>query len=274
MAASRGWIRQRSFLRDAYNKEVKRWFRELGDIDDPNFTTSRGAVMAACLIAAGDSQNMTLIKMETFRRVVQRTHLRPHVYGMPTTELQVIRRFKPQIQLHFMQDSKRNYEISKSPAIGQISFRLMNETSESITRGEVERLANAIKREFMALNGYVWSKGRLMATYTDREKGYQLQLLCYNESEAKTLIGKVLGIQNHPFERKRLSLNKNDDELSAYPGIPQTVTILGKSEREPKRRPVADVRFTHAELHLYGRGEPVILCDRTHRYVNPVVTAA
>lgn len=230
MAASRGWIRQRSFLRDAYNKEVKRWFRELGDIDDPNFTTSRGAVMAACLIAAGDSQNMTLIKMETFRRVVQRTHLRPHVYGMPTTELQVIRRFKPQIQLHFMQDSKRNYEISKSPAIGQISFRLMNETSESITRGEVERLANAIKREFMALNGYVWSKGRLMATYTDREKGYQLQLLCYNESEAKTLIGKVLGIQNHPFERKRLSLNKMMTNFRLIRAFPKPSRFWAKAK--------------------------------------------
>lgn len=274
MPASRSWIRQKSFLRDAYNKEVKRWFRDLGDTDDPDFTTPRGAVMAACLIAAGDSQNMVLIKMHTFRTVVQRSHLRPHVYGMPTTELQVIRRFKPQIQLHFMQDSNRNYEISKSPARGQITFRLMNETSESISNAEVTRFANAVKREFITGNGYIWSKGRLMAAYTDREKGYQLQLLCYNEASAKTLIGKVLAIQDHTFERKRLSLNRNDDELSAYPTIPETMTILGKVERAPKRRPVADVRFTHAELHLCGREEPVILCDRTYRYVAPVVSAA
>jgi hypothetical protein len=44
--------------------------------------------MAACLIRSGESQGIAQIKMETFRRVVQRTHLRPNVYGIPTRDLQ------------------------------------------------------------------------------------------------------------------------------------------------------------------------------------------
>lgn len=275
MPASRDWNRQRDFLRKTYNKEVKRWFRDLGDSEDVDFANQpRASVYESCLISYKDSQNMALLKMRTFREVVQRTHLRPHVYGMPTTELQVIRRFKPQIILRFLQDSYRNYEISKAPGEGRIGFRLMNETSESITQAEVTRLANAVKREFMTGKGHVWSKGRTMFTYNDWDKGYQLQLLCYSETEAKTLIRKVLAIQNHTLDLKRLGINRKDDELSAYPSIPETELILGESERMPKRRPVVDVRFTHAELHLYGRKEPVILCDRTHRFVNPVVSAA
>jgi len=238
MPASRDWYRQRDFLRKTYNKEVKRWFREQGDSEDVDFANqTRASVYESCLISYKDSQNMAILKMRTFREVVQRTHLRPHVYGIPTTELQIIKRFKPQVILHFLQDSYRNYEISKSPARGQITFRLMNETSESITQAEVTRLANAVKREFMTGKGHVWSKGRTMFTYTHWEQGYKLQLLCYSETEAKTLIRKVLAIQNHTLDSKCLGINRKDNELSAYPSVPETKLILGKSEKMPKRRP-------------------------------------
>lgn len=273
MPASRDWNRQRDFLRKTYNKEVKRWFRDLGDSEDLGFNTPRAAVFEACLISYKDSQNMALLKMRTFDRVVQKNHLKPHVYAAPTTEPRTYRRFRPQIILRFLQDSYRNYEISKAPGEGRISFRLMNETSKTITQTEVTKLANAVKREFMSGKGHVWSKGRVMYAYNDWDIGYQLQLLCYSETEAKTLIRKVLSIQDHTPEWTNLAISKVDSELSAYPSVPETEVILGKSERMPKRRPVVDVRFTHAELHLYGLKEPVILCDRTHRFVNPVVLA-
>jgi hypothetical protein len=273
MPASRGWIRQKSFLRDAFNKEVKRWFRDMGDTEEPDFTTPRGAVMAACLIAAGDSQNMVLIKMETFRRVVQRTHLRPHVYGIPTQEFQNKVKFQPQIILFFRQDARRTYD-GKHQVEGRIGFRLADETYKTINNAKILVLANAVKREFMTGNGYVWSKGRKMAAYQDWDSGYRLKLLYYSETEVKDLIRKVLSIQGDTMQGKYLNLGKNDDELSAFPGIPETETILGKTEKLPQRRPVIDVRFTHAELHIWGRVEPVILCDRTYRYVNPIVDAA
>ncbi|MCU0534231.1 MAG: hypothetical protein MUD14_10090 [Hydrococcus sp. Prado102] len=274
MVASRNWIRQKSFLRDAYNKEVKRWFRDVGDTEIPDFTTGRGAVMAACLIAAGDSQNMAILKMETFRTVVQRTHLRPHVYGIPTHDLQNEVKFQPQIILHFLQDTNRNYDSTKDPITGRISFRVTDETYKTINKAKILSLANAVKREFMTNNGYVWSKGRKMATYQHWEKGYRLQLLYFSETEVKTLIRKVLSIQDDTVQERYLNLSKNSDELTAFPGVPETETILGKVEKLPQRRPVVDVRFTHAELHVWGRHEPIILCDRTYRYRSSLVSAA
>lgn len=280
------WASQRSFLIKTYNLEVKRWFKDLfkedgsGLNDDrlfgeaPVANTPRVAVVRACLIEGGDSQNMALIKMETFRTIVQRTHLRPHVYGIPTHDLQNEVKFQPQIILHFLQDSTRNYNISKSPTTGRISFRVADETYKTINNAKVTLLAASVKREFMAGKGYVWSKGRKMAAYQDWEKGYRLKLLYFNENEVKDLIRKVLSIQNDTMQEKYLNLGKNSDELSAFPGIPETETILGNIEKLPQRRPVVDVRFTHAELHIWGRGEPVILCDRTYRYVAPVVDAA
>jgi hypothetical protein len=229
--------------------------------------------MAACLIATGDSQNMALVKMETFRRVVQRTHLRPNVYGIPTHDLQNEVKFQPQIILHFLQDRRRTYN-GKHQTDGRISIRVVNETYKTINNAKVLSLANAVKREFMTGNGYIWSKGRKMATYQHWEKGYRLQLLYYSETEVKDLIRKVLSIKGDVMERKYLNLGKNDDEFSAFPSVAETETILGKAEKLPQRRPVVDVRFTHAELHVWGRGEPVILCDRTYRYVNPIVDAA
>ena len=270
------WDHLRSVLIRIHNRWVREEFSDLGGENwDADITAPRGSLRVASTIKATDSAIMVTLRFFLYYFLLRKAaDLQAPLYGIPTTELQVIRRFKPQIQLHFMQDADRNYERSKSPAKGQITFRLMNETSETITGAEVERLARAVKTEFITGGGYVWSKGRLMAAYTDREKGYQLQLNCYNETSAKTLIAKVLSIQNHTMERKRLTFNRNDDELEAYPTVLPTMRILGETYREPKRRPVADVRFTHAELHLCGKEEAIILCDRTHRYINPIVEAS
>ena len=71
----------------------------------------------------------------------------------------------------------------------------MDKDSESITKTDLTALANKIKQEFGVSNGYTCKKGKEYHNYTDKEKGDQLQILAFSESEAKQLINKVLNIK-------------------------------------------------------------------------------
>ena len=62
------------------------------------------------------------------------------IYGTPSTEFQAQRRFKPQVELHFLQDSdfvpgqKSETPRGQRRKIGEIKFRIMREETETITK--------------------------------------------------------------------------------------------------------------------------------------------
>ncbi|MDJ0730760.1 MAG: hypothetical protein QNJ33_12280 [Crocosphaera sp.] len=191
--------------------------------------------------------------------------------GMPKGSLDPIRKYKPQICLYFLQDSD-DVETGQTRVDGRISFRLMDEDSESITKTKLTALANKIKTEFGVSNGYTWKKGKDYYSYTDKAKGYQLQILAFSESEARQLINKVLNIQGHTFQRKKFRKAYNDDPTEAYPIIPPTQNILGEIVSEPALRPVATVRFQYAIANVWGKPDLIPLYDRTFKYINALVT--
>ncbi len=131
--------------------------------------------------------------------------------------------------------------------------------------------ANKVKTAF-AQPSFVWKKGKELYSYTDWDKGYQLQLLCRNETEARRVVEQVLDIQSHSPNWERLRKNEAVDAASSYPTIPGTQTILGKSRKKPRRRPIADVRFQYALLHVHGLPRAITLVDRSGLFANPVVT--
>ena len=269
MAVSRNWANLRDFLRKSYNREVNEWFRDVAD-EFPSNSTARQNSKRACLILPTESQNSALLKTLTFRFVVQRAHLRPHVYGTPIGSDQAIRKHKPQITLFFKEDLEDVAE-GYSPIEGQISYRLMNETSETISKVELTAIANRIKAQFDLSGGYLWKKGKDLASYVDKAKGYQFQLLVRSKTEAKDLITSVLATNNDVPNWKYLSYKESDDPTNAYPIIPSPMTILGKIGKEPRIRPIATTRFQYSYCSIWGRSEPVILYDRSLTFYNPLV---
>ncbi|BAU65664.1 Genome sequencing data, contig C298 [Stanieria sp. NIES-3757] len=272
MAVSRNWENMRSFLRKAYNREVNEWFKDIAD-EFPENTTGRANTKRACLILPKESQNSALLKVLNFRFVVQRSHLRPHVYGLPIGSDQAIRKHKPQITLFFkedMEDIDPDYEAVE----GQISYRLMNESSETITKAELTSIANKIKVQFGGGDGdnaFRWDKGKDLASYVEKNKGYQFQLLVRNKTDAKDLVTRVLATNSDVPDWKYLSYKEADEPTSTYPTLPGTQTILGKITREPRIRPIARVRFQYAYCSIWARKQPVILYDRSLTYFDPLV---
>ena len=184
------------------------------------------------------------------------------VYGIPTNAYQEEVKFKPQVLLYFMEDLD-DVEAGWSPVDGRVSFRVKGEEYNTITEAKALTLANKIKTEFSANNGYVWRKGKSRYSYYDKPNGYQLWLNCRDETSAIQLITKVVSIQNDTFDDSKLFDKSPKNATKAYPTIPPTERVYGENRKLPRRMPIADVRFMRAELHIWGRPEPVILLDRS-----------
>lgn len=260
-------------LKKSINREVREWFIDTGPDDwDPDLSTARGSLRVGCTHLENDTMDMSLMRLLLFYLVVRKgADLQTPVYGIPVGSFQAQRKFKPQITLFFLEDPQ-DVDDNYPAVTGEISIRLMNQSEDTLSKAEAIAYANRVKTAFGTGNGFIWKKGKVMASYNERDKGYQLQLLVRDESEAKRIVEQVLDIQQHSPDWKFLTINKNDEPSQAYPTIPPTKVILGKSRRLPRKRPIADVRFQYAFLNLWALPNPICLVDRSGRFSNPLVS--
>ncbi|MFM6191078.1 hypothetical protein [Planktothrix sp.] len=176
------------------------------------------------------------------------------------------RKGQPQVILWFVED-REDVEEGYDPVWGRISFRLMDCSDgvsgdqPAISKADVERLATQIHTLFCAPNRAIWRKGKEMYVYADYKKGYDFRVLCRNVSDGREVVQKVLQIQNHTFEAKRGRQSVPDDPMAAYPTVPPTFTLFGEQRKQDRLRPIADVKFSYAELLLGSINIPIILVN-------------
>jgi hypothetical protein len=265
------------FLQDVIrrwqNRIVKEEFNDLGgDEFDPDISISRHAIRHACTIKDNDTAEMTMMRLYTYYFVYRKAQdLQPPIYGIPATGFQSSFVFKPQVIL-FFREAESDIEPGYPPVDGEISFRVVDEESTTITQTKVNQLATRIRDAFVR-PPFEWRKGKMYVSYIDKPKGYKMQLLCRNEAEGKRVIEQVLDIQSHTPAWKNMSVSKKENEMEAFPTIPPMERILGKNRRMQRKRPIATVKFRYALLHVHGVYNPVCLVDRSGIFPNPVVAA-
>lgn len=260
-----------SLVRRYVNKLVRQDFKDLGGDDwDPDVTTTRGAMRHALTHEDNDPITTTLLRLFIYYFIYNKAKsLQADIFGIPASSFDEIRKYKPQITLYFSQDTD-DVEDGENKVEGEISFRLMDESSTSLTQAEINSYALKIKNDFAVPGKLVWSKGRLMVSYSDWSKGYSLQLLVSSKVEGKNLIQKVLSIQNHTPDWRYMAVKENEEPQDAYPNNPGLQTILGETYKKPRRRPVEQVKFRYATLAVQGKKRPINLVDTTYRRANAV----
>lgn len=248
------WENLQDLLRLEYNKAVRAFFKNQPDDD---ISTPKARLKHTCLMKDFDTSTMTLLRMLLFEITVGRLEsVQRPVYGIPWIEIQSERTFKPQIKLYFLESYNYNIHGDGIPqAEGEITFRLMDESSETISRAKAETLARNIKNVF-ATPLFTWNKGKFKCTYSDKERGYELKLLVTNKAEGERIIRAVLNIQNHPFDRDYLQYIDNDRVYSTNPG---THRVYGRTVKKFLRRRTADVKFRYAQLLIWGKQNPINL---------------
>lgn len=255
-------------IKRVHNREVREAFSDLGaDEFDPDISIPRHSLRVACTIDDNDTQDMMVQRQLLFFLSLRRAQdMQTPVVGDYVNEMHDRRMYKPQITLFFQEDDG-DVEAGYNPVRGRISYRLMNESSTTLSKVELTSLANRIQLEFASGNGYVWKRGRDIASYTDKDNGYQLQILTISKAEAKEVINKVLDTNQDTPNWQYLQYKESDDSLSAYPSNPGSHIILGETRKKPRRRPVANVRFQYATADVWGIAKPIVLCDRSFRFI-------
>ncbi|MBD0268568.1 MAG: hypothetical protein ICV77_09770 [Cyanobacteria bacterium Co-bin8] len=252
-----------SVIRRWFNREVRDYFSDL-EIDetwDPDLTSSRPALAAACQHQDSDTLALTQLRCWFFEEIRSQPYKIPF-YGIPVASFQESRKFQPQISLFFQEDNE-DVEPGFTPVTGEISFRLMRHSGSTLNPTVAQQYANRIKLAFGAGGGYLWRKGKGMASYSDWANGYQLQLLVRSKTEARELIERVLDINQDSPQWKKMNWSENEEAASAYPTLPDRDLVYGESRRQPRARPIATVRFRSAFLHIHGLPNPIVLVDST-----------
>jgi hypothetical protein len=249
------------------NKIVRAEFNDVGDdawVHD--ITTSRGSLRVACTHEDADSVDMTLIRLWLFYGILRKCQdFHPAIFGTPSTSFQETTKYHPQIHLYF-EEKYTEADPGYKPLRSQVSLRLMNETTDTLTKADATVIANKIKTLFGTSVPFHWKRGKELFSYIDQSKGYYFQLLCFSITEAKKVIEQVLDIRGHTPDWKLLNSKSNAEPAGSYPTIPVAKTIMGKSYKQPRRRPVGNVYFTYAVLHIHGKPNPVVLFDPDKRY--------
>jgi len=257
-------------LKRYFNREVREWFSDLGgDEWEPDIGTTRGSLRVGCTHLDNDNLDMTILRIELFNFIRRQKFEMPFL-GIPLGQFQETRRYRPQIMLYFQEDVG-DIEPGYSPVTGEVSFRLMDHNSSTINEAVANTFANRVKSNFLNGGGYVWRKGKTMVSYTDKAKGYQLQLYSRSEAYGRELIERVLDVQNDTPDWSKCNVSENQSPTAAYPTIPELDYVYGKSRRMPRKRPMADCRFQFALLHVWGLPNPIVLADRSGLYAQALV---
>lgn len=257
-------------LRRFYNREVRDWFSDV-DVDDLDINIPRQSLALACRHQDADSALMTISRQLLFTDVRSRFAMVAQGVGETSFRPSVRRAKHPKLTLYFIEDLN-DVDSGYAPVDGQISIRLMDYTSSTITEAVARTHATRTKTAFASGGGFVWKKGKVMCTYSDWPKGYQLQLLCRNEAEGRRVVEQVLDIQNDSPEWSYFNIKENAEPAQAFPTIPSVERIYGDNRKQPRRRPIADVRFQSALLHIAGVANPQVLVDRSGIYPKPLVS--
>jgi hypothetical protein len=213
------------------------------------------------IIQEEDSLLEVLVRFWCFYVLVGKAaYFQPPVYGVPVDfyDQQVVK--KPQVILHFA-EPLANVEPTFQPVKARISFRIMKTPVAEITPAWASNFTIQIK-ELLVAEKFNYRKGQTLVTYKDPANGYDFQLYVSTEAEGIRVIEAILQLQEDAFDETKIVLHTSS---ALYPIVPPQQLVYGQERRAPRKRPVANVYFNKAELHLYGLPEPVVLVDLTGR---------
>jgi hypothetical protein len=264
------WEHLQYTVKRAHNDAVRDFFRNQ---DDNDIGTTKGAAKHACLMKDDDTTAMTTLRMWLFWVVCRkmRDNFEPY-YGVPIATFDSEIKYKPQITCFFLEDPN-DVELGYRPVEGELSIRLINETSKTLTQANLQTIANRIDTEFGSGNGFVWRKGKKNYTYVDKPNGHRFKILTRNKTDAVEIVNKLLDIAQDAYKPELLRINAAESESLAFPTIPSNQTILGKTYKEPRRRPVAEVRFMYASIKIHGLPKPIILVDKSGYWNEAIIRA-
>ncbi|MCG9885519.1 MAG: hypothetical protein MH825_08090 [Cyanobacteria bacterium] len=247
----------RQAMRDS--KEFLDKYDEYLKSTDPNRRepipkNAREKLARLCFFDPDESVSIALLKATIFNNYVK-LNVPDSFYGIPYTDFHNTITIYPQIELYFRELKSSARNMGRQPVHSTINVRYRKDI-EQVTETELRSIAREIANLFV---GYKLERGTGKATYYDKVNGYQLSYFAKSKTDAKSFFTKVLSIQNDSFEELAFTWSEKDHVFSGN----DYKTILGKRQKMPRKRPVADLNFRHALFKANGLRRDIPLVDTT-----------
>jgi len=254
--------RRQNTFRQLHNREVREVFSDVIDATtdgtpyDPAKVTPlsspRRVMRQDVLIEDGDSFSEMWLKRELLKYLKDEDTpvFLPNYDDVPMTV-----KDKPHVHLHFIEKKSTAILGRRKRTEALISFRLVNETISTITQADLNNLRNEIRLAFPS--SFRLQKGRNKYSYRDKAEGFELILTLLNETEAREVITKVLGIRNKTPDWDLLKTSTSEKNFS----VRENITILGQVEKLPMQRPITDCYFRKAVI-AFGKLRKITLLER------------
>jgi len=189
-------------------------------------------------------------------------------YAIPCESFHQTVRIYPQIALVF-KEPKINAQENNRPRHPLRSVVTVRYLTQSYPTPLIKTLASKIANSF-AKPPFSFERGREFFSYTDRKLGYFFQVYVKDELNARKIIERAMGIQDHNPD---WDLLKRHEQKYKNWDNRDYVQVGDERYKTPNLRPKGTVRFTHAEFKIPGVTEDTILVDRMGQFPNPMVIA-
>jgi hypothetical protein len=251
-----------------HNAAVNLFFSDLASDWKPNIATARSSLRVACTINPDDNELMIAMRHRLLFDILGWGQSNLIVYNGSKNDIAPPVAGHPKICFYFSQD------VQSIPAIDPItkivptrldaeySFRLMKETSTTITKLKLTALATLIKEFFVIAGvGIQFTKGKNIYTYFDTPNGYRLKIYANTEVDALPIIEKLLECQEIVYDQTKLTSN---EPLKPNMNVePVQQMVYGKEVYPPNFRPIANVRFRYSYAEIALVKKPIYLVDTT-----------
>lgn len=261
------WEHLQSQVRHLHNQRVKEYFEDI-ELDD-DISTPRGSLKQACLLKDKDSAILTCVRMMFFEFTIGNARsLQAPLYGMPVSQFQeeFEVEYRPMVRLYFAQDINAVPD-GFWPIQQEMSFRLMDETWETISKSKLLNLAQLIRNKFWTYN---IDKGKIKCRYVEPSKGYRLAVNAISETEGINVIKDVLQLRGHTINEKCLTISDKVKRVSD--NTPGNGIVLGKTIKRRRWRPTATVKFRFSSVSIFGLDKDPILVDRTGQFPQALIS--
>jgi hypothetical protein len=260
------WEHLQDQISRLHNKNVQLFFKNQADDD---VSTPKASLKHACIMKDSDTADMTLLRKLFFEfDVGHAASLHPVMVGLPLLDWVRETTYKPQIKLYFREiyNHEKHLVQGLQQVRGEISFRIMNKTAETISRTDSIEYAREIKAALVTTN-FVWSKGHFKCTYIDLENGYDLRLLVTSKTEGIAIITAVLKILDKSYSDDNFQYIEN---TKIFPENLGTHRVYGQTVKKWRKRPIANCKLSHAQLLIPGQVKPINLVSVGKRLKNAI----
>ena len=191
------------------------------------------------------------------------------VYTLPlSTAANMGMRGKPQLHLYFVEV---NYSLDSGRDIADADIkgnRLMEYTTATLQESDLIAIGERTRDLF---RDFLWEKGKSLLSYSDPERGYNLQILCRTKDGGMEMLTKVLAIREDEVVSRRINFKENNNPEETYPDTQQEIQLLGKTYKTGVRRPECTVKLKAAFLHIEGLIKPKVIYDNSGKYKTALV---